>query len=542
MRRSLIFLTTLGLLIVILGAAGPQDLEDQTTKIASELRCPVCQNLSAADSPSELAQEMRQFILEELKQGKSPEQIKSYFVSKYGEWVLLAPTPKGFSLLLWILPFVAAGAGILVVLFLVRRWEKKKKRGADPETPASVGQPERPTSTAKALSSKPPPEPTRPSLLEEQAKLSAELEELDFDFHSGRFSEADYKELRKELEDEAVIIRKKLDALPPPPRNESPIPSRSATMRSKPASRRNWQLVAGGVFLLLFGITLGLFLSKSLRPRASESDIMTGDFLTGTGPGGVTGNSGNDAESFLAQGRAAFERHDWPQAIDAFKKTLAIDPNQPEAHSYMGFILAQAGHADGALLAFDRALMTNPDFPPALWGKGMLLYQVKKDLPAARQSLERLVSLMPPGSERNEVENTVAEMAQQSGEKKESTKAAPAKGSSIIRGVVSIDPKLKDRVGEGTLFIIARSATASGGPPLAVKKIERPKFPASFSLGPENVMIPGTALSGKIALSARLDKDGDPTTKEPGNLTGEYKKNPVEVGAEKIDIVLDQIM
>ena len=97
MWRSPLLLTTLGLLLVILGAGGQQDLEEQTRKIASELRCPVCQNLSAADSPSELAQEMRQFIFDQLKQGKSPEQIKGYFISKYGEWVLLAPTPKGFS-------------------------------------------------------------------------------------------------------------------------------------------------------------------------------------------------------------------------------------------------------------------------------------------------------------------------------------------------------------------------------------------------------------------------------------------------------------
>ena len=549
MWRSPLLLTTLGLLLVILGAAGQQDLEEQTRKIASELRCPVCQNLSAADSPSELAQEMRQFIFDQLKQGKSPEQIKGYFISKYGEWVLLAPTPKGFSLLLWILPFAAAGAGIVLVLFLIRRWAKKKKTAAKPVTPAFGEQPETSIPVADKISSEPPPELARSSLREKQVRLSAELEELDFDFDSGRFSEADYKELRKELEDQAVIIHKKLDSLPPPLRNQpatpetGATPSHGATMRSEPASRRNWQLVAGGLFLLLFGITLGVFLSKSLRPRVSESDIMTGDFLTGTGSGGVTGNSGSDTESFLAQGRAAFERRDWPQAIDAFKKTLAIDPNQPEAHSYMGFILAQAGHAEGALLAFDRALMSNPNFAPALWGKGMILYQVKKDFPAARQTLERLVSLMPPGSERDEVQNTVAEMAQLSGKEKQAAKTPPTKGSSVIQGVVSIDPKLKDRVdGQGTLFIIARSAGSSAGPPLAVKRIDQPKFPVAFSLGPENAMIPGTTFSGKVTLSARLDKDGNPTTKEPGNLTGEYKKNPVEVGAEKVNIVLDQIM
>ena len=67
-------------------------LEEQTRLLAAELRCPVCQNLSVADSPSEMAIQMRELILEKLKNGESPEQIRGYFVSRYGEWILLAPT------------------------------------------------------------------------------------------------------------------------------------------------------------------------------------------------------------------------------------------------------------------------------------------------------------------------------------------------------------------------------------------------------------------------------------------------------------------
>ncbi len=42
--------------------AQPDDLEEQARRIAAELRCPVCQNLSVADSPSEMAQQMRALI------------------------------------------------------------------------------------------------------------------------------------------------------------------------------------------------------------------------------------------------------------------------------------------------------------------------------------------------------------------------------------------------------------------------------------------------------------------------------------------------
>ena len=76
---------------------------------------------------------------------------------------------------------------------------------------------------------------------------------------------------------------------------------------------------------------------------------------------------------------------------------------------------------------------------------------------------------------------------------------------------------------------------------MAVKKIERPAFPLSYSLGPENVMMQGRPFVGKVAISVRLDKDGNPITRQPGDLSGEYKKNPVDVGSKNVDIVLDQV-
>jgi hypothetical protein len=91
------------------------------------------------------------------------------------------------------------------------------------------------------------------------------------------------------------------------------------------------------------------------------------------------------------------------------------------------------------------------------------------------------------------------------------------------------------------LFIIARPATAAGGPPLAVKKIARPTFPVDYTLNQDNVMMQGTPFTGKINLTVRLDKDGNPVTRTPGDLTGEYKKNPVEVGTKNVDVVLDQL-
>ena len=91
-------------------------------EIGLQLRCPVCQNLSVGDSPSELANEMRGLIREQLQQGKTRAEVLEYFVDRYGEWILLAPPKRGFNLVVWVLPFVLIPVGALAVYLGARRW------------------------------------------------------------------------------------------------------------------------------------------------------------------------------------------------------------------------------------------------------------------------------------------------------------------------------------------------------------------------------------------------------------------------------------
>ena len=112
------------------GAVPDSVLEARTTAVAATLRCPVCQGESIQDSPAELAQQMRAVVRDRLRAGESPEQIKAYFVSKYGEWVLLEPRMTGLNILLYALPVVLVVGGIALVVVLVRKW-------TTPEAPAS---------------------------------------------------------------------------------------------------------------------------------------------------------------------------------------------------------------------------------------------------------------------------------------------------------------------------------------------------------------------------------------------------------------------
>jgi cytochrome c-type biogenesis protein CcmH len=86
----------------------------------------VCQNLSVADSPSDLAKEMRNLVRELVQQGKTREEIDAYFVSRYGEFVLLSPPKRGFNLLVWGLPFLAIAVGGGVVYLVARRWTEQE--------------------------------------------------------------------------------------------------------------------------------------------------------------------------------------------------------------------------------------------------------------------------------------------------------------------------------------------------------------------------------------------------------------------------------
>lgn len=97
-------------------------LEARTSAVAATLRCPVCQGESIQDSPSELAQQMRAVVRDRLRAGESPEQIKAYFVSRYGEWILLEPRMTGLNVLLYALPVALVIGGIALVVFLVRKW------------------------------------------------------------------------------------------------------------------------------------------------------------------------------------------------------------------------------------------------------------------------------------------------------------------------------------------------------------------------------------------------------------------------------------
>lgn len=95
------------------------ELESLTQEVSEQLRCPMCQGMSVADSPSASAQAIKDEVRTLLSDGFSEEQIKEYFEGTYGEFVLLSPKREGLNWLLWLAP-VALFLGGLSWILIVR--------------------------------------------------------------------------------------------------------------------------------------------------------------------------------------------------------------------------------------------------------------------------------------------------------------------------------------------------------------------------------------------------------------------------------------
>jgi cytochrome c-type biogenesis protein CcmH len=89
---------------------------DAADAIAAGLRCPDCQGLSVADSPSQAAVEIRRQIDAMLAEGATADEVRAHFVARYGEWILLAPS-AGW---VWWLPFVALAVGVAALVGWLR--------------------------------------------------------------------------------------------------------------------------------------------------------------------------------------------------------------------------------------------------------------------------------------------------------------------------------------------------------------------------------------------------------------------------------------
>ncbi len=109
------------------------DVEARVQRIASELRCLVCQNQTVADSQSGLASDLRQEVRTMVSRGDSDDAVLAFMTSRYGDFVLYRPPWKASTVLLWIAPALLLLGGLLTLSLVLRRRAQLPDELFDPD-------------------------------------------------------------------------------------------------------------------------------------------------------------------------------------------------------------------------------------------------------------------------------------------------------------------------------------------------------------------------------------------------------------------------
>lgn len=127
--------TVVVLAALVLAAPAVASEERPTlAELEGEVFCPTCET-TLAQSRSPIAARMRVFIRDRISAGDTKTEIKDALVAEFGESVLASPPARGFNLLVWVLPFVGALGGGLLLAFAARRWSGAREPQAVAEAP-----------------------------------------------------------------------------------------------------------------------------------------------------------------------------------------------------------------------------------------------------------------------------------------------------------------------------------------------------------------------------------------------------------------------
>jgi tetratricopeptide (TPR) repeat protein len=251
----------------------------------------------------------------------------------------------------------------------------------------------------------------RSGLETEKVTALRALRELELDRVAGHVEEEDYRELRTRYEASAVAVLRRLDALGPASVPARALPAPAPT----PWTRQPVVLGGVGAGLLVFGVILGLLVSRYSTPAPPEPGMATAPLeRPASGPPGAAGGSAprplpkEMLEGMLKAAHASLDAGRYQEAIAAYTAVLRREPRNVDAITHLGVILALAGHQAEALEAFDRALAIDPDYAHALWDKAGV-QEARQDHAGALATLEHFIRVAPPGPDRDRAQERIRE-------------------------------------------------------------------------------------------------------------------------------------
>lgn len=106
-----------------------------------------------------------------------------------------------------------------------------------------------------------------------------------------------------------------------------------------------------------------------------------------------------------------------------------------------------------------------------------------------------------------------------------------------LRGDIVLPSDVGTVADDGVLFLFIRRAEGEGGPPLAVQRHQRVRFPFAFAIGRQDAMLDGVEFPDQVRVVARLDRDGDAMTE--GSSDWRAASEPVALGSQGLELVLE---
>ena len=203
-------------------------------------------------------------------------------------------------------------------------------------------------------------------------------------------------------------------------------------------------------------------------------------------------------------------------AVGMLTKALAADPELIDGYVYLALTYARMGKMRDAEATVARASKRFPD-RAAEFRK--FLADLRKQEPPPAQA-----STAPAAAKANPHAGIDAP-----------ADPAPRSAGARVSGTIDLDPSLRNTLAPGAiLFVFARAAGVTDGPPVAVKRLPA-TFPAPFELSEADSMM-GQPLPDRLLIEARLDSDGDPTTRPPTDPKARLDK--VKTGRTDLRLIL----
>lgn len=260
----------------------------------------------------------------------------------------------------------------------------------------------------------------------------------------------------------------------------------------------------------------------------------------------------DDVSARMALAQLYLERRDMMAVWNETKAVLERSPGHPQATAYQALVRVAMGQGDVAQRMLEEVIASSPDviegyvhlaFVHARMGRvseaEAVMARAEKRFPARAEALKELMANLKreaaASAETGEAGPEAAPHPPVSPAVGPGAGAQSRRSGASIEGTVDLDPSLRGTAGPGAvLYVFIREAGFGAGPPVAVQRLPA-TFPAAFHLGEADVMM-GQSFPDSLLVEARLDSDGDPTTRPPTDPKA--RQDDVKAGRKDVHLVL----